>query len=506
MPQYKHKISKSRFVSGMQCEKKLYYDLFRSDLKPTHTEQQKALFESGNLVGELAQQKYPNGNDASPESHDDFSKSIEQTREWISGGVATIYEAAFFHDEVLAALDILHHQDNERWAIEVKSSSSLKDYHFLDASLQYWVMKQSGFKPDKFFLMHINSGYIKNGAIEVEQLFTLVDITQEVINNQEMVENKLSGFKLLSKETEPLIKIGEHCSTPFSCDYKEHCWQHIPTNSVFELENARGKDWKLYNAGIIELINIPDEIALSPRQKLHVEGLKNGTSYIDKTSIAEFVARCTYPLYFFDFETIFPAIPIVDNSSPFQQIPFQYSLHILEDENSPLLHKEFLAEPSYFKTKDKTKDPRKKLIEQLKLDFGATGSILAYNAKFEKDVLKKLALAYPEDANFLNDLINRFVDLLEVFRSGWYYKPEMKASASMKSVLPAIAPEFNYEGLEISDGVAASSTFLSLIEGTIEFTPEIKNNLLAYCKRDSEGMVILWKELINCITENDKFS
>ena len=499
MPPYKHKISKSRFVSGMQCEKKLYFDMFRGDLKPTLSEQQKALFESGNLVGELAQKVFPNGKDASPKSYYDFSKSIEQTRVWINEGVATIYEAAFFHDEVLAALDILHHQDNERWAIEVKSSTSLKDYHILDASLQYWVMTQSGFKPDRFYLMHINNSYVKNGAIEVEQLFTLVDITHQVITNQAMVENNLSRFKGLSKEIEPIIAIGKQCSSPFDCDYKGHCWQHIPKNSVFELGNARGKDWELYNKGIVELINIPNDIELSHRQHLQVEGLKNETSYIDKTSIAEFVSKCDYPLYFFDFETIFPALPIVDNSSPFQQIPFQYSLHILEDENAPLLHKEFLAEPSYFKTNDKTKDPRKKLIEQLKSDIGTTGSILAYNATFEIDVLKKLALAYPEDANFLNDLANRFVDLLVVFKNGWYYKPEMKASASIKSVLPAIAPEFSYEDLEISDGGLASSTFLALIEGTIEFTPELKKNLLVYCERDTEGMVILWTELLRCI-------
>jgi len=499
MPPYKHKISKSRFVSGMQCEKKLYFDLFRGDLKPTLTEQQKALFESGNLVGELAQKVFPNGKDASPESYYDFSKSIEQTRAWINEGVATIYEAAFFHDEVLAALDILHHQDNERWAIEVKSSTSVKDYHILDASLQYWVMTQSGFTPDRFYLMHINNGYVKNGAIEVEQLFTLVDITHQVIANQAMVENNLSRFKGLSKEIEPIIAIGKQCSSPFDCDYKGHCWQHIPKNSVFELGNARGKDWELYNKGILELINIPSAIGLNHRQQLQVEGLKNGTSYIDKTSIAEFVSKCHYPLYFFDFETIFPALPIVDNTSPFQQIPFQYSLHILEDENAPLLHKEFLAEPSYFKTNDKTKDPRKKLIEHLQSDLGTTGSIVAYNASFEIDILKKLALAYPEDANFLNDLANRFVDLLVVFKNGWYYKPEMKASASIKSVLPAIAPEFSYKDLEISDGGLASTTFLGLIEGTIEFTPELKNNLLVYCERDTEGMVILWKELLRCI-------
>lgn len=473
--------------------------MFRGDLKPTLTEQQKALFESGTTVGELAQKVFSNGKDASPETYYDFSKSIELIKTWIAEGVTTIYEASFFYDEVLAALDILHHHGNERWAIEVKSSTSLKDYHVLDASLQYWVMSQSGCRPDKFFLMHINNGYIKRGAIEVEQLFTLVDITDKVLQNQEMVENNLSRFKLLSKETEPSVAIGKHCDSPFSCDYKGHCWQHLPANSVFELGNARGKECELYNKGIVELINIPNETILTHRQKLQIDGLKKGTSFINQTEIARFVSKCTYPLYFFDFETIFPAVPIVDNSSPFQQIPFQYSLHILENQKATLIHKEFLAEPSHFNSDDPTKDPRKKLIEQLKVDVGTHGNIVAYNATFEIDVLKKLAVAYPEDADFLIDLTNRFVDLLVVFRNGWYYKPEMKASASIKSVLPAIAPEFSYKELEISDGGLASNTFLALIEGNIEFTPAIKNNLLKYCERDTEGMVVLWRELLNCI-------
>lgn len=479
--------------------------MFRGDLKPTLSEQQKALFESGTNVGELAQKVFPNGKDASPESYYDFSKSIKQTKEWITEGVTTIYEAAFFNEEVLAALDILHHHGNERWAIEVKSSTSLKEYHILDASLQYWVMSKSGFKPDKFFLMHINNSYIKRGAIEVEQLFTLVDMTNEVIQNQEMVENNLSRFKLLSKEKEPKVAIGKHCDTPFSCDYKEHCWQHLPANSVFELENARGKDWELYDKGILELKNIPDETILTHRQKLQIEGLKKGASFIDKKEIAQFVSKCTYPLYFFDFETIFPAVPIVDNSSPFQQIPFQYSLHILENESASLLHKEFLADPSHFNANESTKDPRKKLIEQLKVDIGIHGNIVAYNATFEIDVLKKLAIAYPEDADFLIDLTNRFVDLLVVFRNGWYYKPEMKASASIKSVLPAIAPDFSYTDLTINNGGDASSLFLSMIKN--EFTGNViqtRKDLLKYCERDTLGMVILYFDLLKIINTENK--
>jgi hypothetical protein len=492
-------ISKSRFVSGIQCSKKLYFDIYRKDLKPEISEQQELLFSTGHEIGELAQSAFPNGKDASPENYYDFSKSIQDTKDWIDSDVKTIYEAAFSSNGVLAALDILHHTENERWAIEVKSSSEVKKYHLTDASLQYWVMNKSGFKPDKFFLMHINTAYIKDGDINPKELFTLADITNEVIGNQLWVEENLENLKnILSTEIEPVVEIGKHCGSPFECDYKHHCWKHIPEQSVFSLYNPRGLDWKLYEQGIFKIIDIPENVSLNHRQNLQVSGQKIAHSHIDKTSISEFLNNWEFPLYFFDFETIFPALPVLNGTRPFQQVPFQYSLHILEQCGDNYTHKEFLAEPKDFN--EISIDPRKKLIEQMKLDFGEIGSIVAYNATFEISRLKELAIAFPEDRDFIENIINRFVDLLIPFRNAWFYHPEMGGSASIKAVLPAIAPEFNYKDLEISNGGDASNIFLRMINnkfiGDEIFTRE---SLKKYCERDTLGMVIIWEELIKHI-------
>ena len=489
-------ISKSRFVSGIQCSKKLYFDIYRKDLKPEISEQQELLFSTGHEIGELAQRAFPNGKDASPENYYDFSKSIKDTKDWIDSGVKTIYEAAFSSNGVLAALDILHHSENERWAVEVKSSSEVKKYHLTDASLQYWVMNKSGFKPDKFFLMHINTAYVKNGDINPNELFTLADITNQVIENQVWVEENLENLKnILSAEEEPVVEIGKHCGSPFDCEYKHHCWKHIPEQSVFSLYNARGLDWKLYEQGIFKIIDIPENASLNHRQNLQVNGQKLANSHIDKTSISEFLNSWEFPLHFFDFETIFPALPVLDGTRPFQQVPFQYSLHILEEFGAEYSYKEFLAEPKDFS--GISIDPRKKLIEQMKLDFGETGSIVAYNAAFEISRLKELALAFPEDQTFIEDIIGRFVDLLIPFRNGWHYHPEMGGSASIKSVLPAIAPEFSYKDLEISNGGDASNTFLSMINKTfIGDEVKVRESLKKYCERDTLGMVIIWEELI----------
>ena len=507
-------LSKSRFVSGAQCEKKLYFDLFRKDLKPPVTAQQQKLFDSGHEIGVLAQQVYPGGRDASPEHYPDFSKSLADTREWIEAGVNTIYEAAFQVEGVLAALDILHHEDGERWAIEVKSSGSVKEYHLTDAALQYWVMVHSGFKPDKVFLMHINKPYIRQGRIDPKALFKLADITEQVLERQDWVTQKIAEFRLLKEEREPIIEIGKQCHDPFTCDYINHCWQHLPPHSVFELTHARGKDWDLYHQGITGLADIPEEILLSHRQRIQVDGIKHGSAYTDQNAISVFLEKWTYPLYFFDFETVFPAIPILDGTSPFQQVPFQYSLHIVTSVDAKIEHREFLAYPAQFVPSGSINepslsipteeailvDPRKSLINQLRMDIKPGGSIIVYNATFEIGVLKDLAKAFPKDKEFIDDLLSRIIDLIIPFRNAWYYLPQMGGSASIKSVLPAIAPAFNYADLEISNGGDASDIFYSMIKGTFEGNmDETRNHLLKYCERDSEGMVVLWKELLKCL-------
>jgi hypothetical protein len=488
-------LSKSRFVSGNQCEKKLYYDINRRDLKPAITEQQQALFDAGHLIGELAQRVFPNGLDAKQEMNGDWSLAIERTKQWISDGIETIYEATFSIRGGFAALDILHHHNGDRWAIEVKSSTGVKDYHLTDASFQYFVMNEAGCAPDKFFLMHINNRYVKHGEIDPKQLFHLEDITLKVKENQQFVRNKqMDLLTMLESKAEPIKEIGKHCGNPFSCDYINHCWAHIPENSVFQLNNARGKDWKLFDQGIYSLLDVPDDFPLNHKQLLQINGIKFNQEHIDLERIEQFLNQIEGPLYFFDFETIFPVLPVLDGTRPFEQVPFQYSLHITDINGNITDHKEFLANPTDFLSLET--DPRLKLINQLESDFGSEGSIIAYNSSFEISILKALAIAYPEKNKFLENLISRFVDLLIPFKSGWFYKPEMGASASIKSVLPAIAPEFSYSDLEIGNGDLASKTFHAMIENRFTGDFEITmNHLLAYCERDTEGMVVIYRHL-----------
>jgi hypothetical protein len=271
----------------------------------------------------------------------------------------------------------------------------------------------------------------------------------------------------------------------------------VPSNSVFELYSPRGKDWELYKKGILRLEDIPDSDPLNHRQKLQVDGVKNSASFIDKKAISAFITKVEYPLYFFDFETIFPAIPPLNESRPFQQTPFQYSLHILETPTSELVHKAFLADPTHFQVRSVI-DPRMELLKQLQTDIGPKGSLMAYNATFEINVLQSLIPLFPEFKSYIEDLSTRFVDLLIPFRQAWYYLPEMGKSASIKSVLPALAPEFSYDDLVIGNGGDASETFLAMINNTFKGDYQTTTkDLLKYCERDTYGMVVIWRDLVD---------
>lgn len=486
-------ISKSRFVSGVQCSKKIYFDYHRKDLKPPVDEAQQRIFDLGHHIGFLAQKAFPNGVDVSPEDYSNFSKSIKDTQDLINSK-NSIYEATFSSKNTLVMLDILEHKNGKWNALEVKNSTSVKDYHLTDAAFQYFVMTQTGFTPDRFYLMHINNQYVKNGEITTE-LFHLEDITDIIIEKQTWVAENLDCLlQIIQSEKEPDVKIGGHCGNPFACEYQHHCWSHVPENSVFELNRAGAKAWDLYHQNILAIDDIPEDYPLTNFQTLQVRGSKFGEKYIDVSSIQNFIDKWQFPLYFFDFETIFPAIPVLDGTRPYEQVPFQYSLHQL-DEQGNLKHFEFLADPNSFH--NSSENPLKSLIHQMKIHFGNHGSIVAYNMTFEKKALTSLAEKFPEDREFLEEIISRMVDLMVIFQKNWYYDPQMGKSYSIKAVLPALIPELTYKDLEVSNGDLASSLFHDSIKNGEFLNENLKNNLLEYCKLDTYAMVVLWQFLKN---------
>ena len=300
-------LSKSTFIRGLQCEKSLYLYKHHYDLKDETPAQLQAIFNQGTNVGILAQELFPNGVDASPPDHFKMQESVFKTNEFIKNGETIIYEATFQYNGVLAALDILVKEADGWKAYEVKSSTSVSDTYIYDAAIQYYTIINSGIDLKDISIVYINNQYVKNGPINIQELFTIesvFDSVQEILPN---ISNQVENLKQVIKQEEiPNIDIGAHCDTPYSCDFKGHCWKHIPDYSIFDLANLRtNKKFELYEKGIITLDQIDlDNNPLNANQILQVKSELNNTSYIDRANISAFINDLTYPLYFLDFETI----------------------------------------------------------------------------------------------------------------------------------------------------------------------------------------------------------
>ena len=485
-----HLLSKSSFIRGVQCEKQLYLYKYHYNKMDKLSEMQKAIFKRGTNIGILAQKLFPDGMDASPKSQFEYDKAVVVTKNLINENQKVIYEASFNFSDVLAIADIVVNEKNGLKVFEVKSSTSISETYIRDAALQYWVISNCGYKIKDFSIIYINNQYVRNGEIELDKLFLTESVLKLILPLQKWVEENVKRFKtVLSQKTIPKIDIGEHCYDPYTCGFYEYCRKHIPENSIFDLSGVHlTKKYDLYRSGIIKLKDIPNDVNLPKNAKLQVEVYKSKKDLIDKKAIKEFLSDLNYPIYFMDFESFQPAVPMFDNSRPYQQIPFQYSLHFKKNKKSKVEHYEFLADTGI--------DPRIKFIENLLRDTKSEGDILTYNKSFEVLRLKEVAEAFPKYKTEIEERINRVKDLMMPFQKKYYYTYKMQGSYSIKSVLPALIPELSYESLEINEGGLASTAYESLYSETdLMRIADIRNNLLQYCKMDTFAMVKLLEKL-----------
>ncbi|REK00806.1 MAG: DUF2779 domain-containing protein [Bacteroidetes bacterium] len=479
----KHVLSKSTFVYGCQCPKRLFLHKFKPELKPKISEARQAIFDTGTDVGLLAQKLFPGGVDASPESTYEYQKSVLLTKDLIRSGVKIIYEAAFQHEGVLAAIDILVKNGNKWEAYEVKSSTQIKEVNITDASLQYHVITGSGISLKDISIIHINNEYVRKGRLNISKLFRIESVLKDVLMTQDIVEKKIRELKkLLKNGVEPEVDIGPHCSDPYECEFTDHCWSHIPSPSVFDVSRLReSRKFELYEEGTVKLEDLNGELELTAYQEIQINSYLSGKKHINKKGVREFLSGISYPLYFLDFESFQTAVPLFNKSRPFQQIPFQYSLHYKKDKSSDLSHNFFLA--------DGQDDPRPAFIEKLLKDTTKKGDILTYNIGFEKSIVNKLAEDFPQYQSAMTALSERMKDLMTPFRNGDYYHPSMNGSYSIKKVLPALVPEMDYDKLEISEGEMAGIAFRSMMINPDADRKKIRADLLEYCKTDTLAMV-----------------
>ncbi len=447
---------------------------------------QQAIFDTGNEVGNLARDLFPNGHLIDCEYYE-LDKALDDTKKAIDNGLNTIYEAAFGNAQLYCAIDILHRPSElEPWQIfEVKSGTSAKDVYIKDLAVQCFILNKLGISWDKAHIVHINN---KSTSPNPEDLFCIEDVTNTVLQLQSEIKIEVKKLQSIDEDSDPNTPIGRHCEKPYDCDYKDTCWKSLPEKTVFNLNDS----WKLFDKGYLELDSINPNM-LSALQLKAYNALMQKKTFIDTENLESELSKIKFPVYHLDFETVAFAIPKYEGTRPYQQIPFQYSIHLQQDfdDKSPK-HFEYLHKQD--------SDPRRQLAEALVEHIPTIAkTVMAFNASFENRVIKDLAKAFPDLKDALLSICEKLSDPHPIIKNNIYH-PDFNGSFSLKSVAPAlIGEQGSYKNLEVANGQAAQAQYVRMISGKLspEENQKIEFDLLKYCEQDTLVMVKIlnWLDL-----------
>jgi predicted RecB family nuclease len=480
------RLSKSRFVSGVICLKRLYWQVYEPELAAEPDESTQAIFDQGHEVGRLAQKLCPGGIEVEG-SQEDLDQAIRQTKELMANReIPAIFEATFEEGGVLVRVDILQRQ-RDRWRlIEVKSSTDLKDYHLYDLCIQKRVVSRCGVELSSACIMHLNRDYVyPGGEYDIRQLFRIRMLNAQVAALQPQIGKRVAEeFRILDQPNAPEIAPGDHCRDPFECEFLDRCIHPVPGDHVLHLPRISAKRVEeLESMGITSILQVPDDFPLNERQRRACTSVQQGKPWFSE-DLPMVLDSLKFPLYFMDFETVYPAIPRYPGMRPFDQLPFQWSVHFQEKPEAELRHHEFLATTNA--------EPRREFIEKLCSVLGSTGSIVVYNEGFESQRLADLAGWVPGFRTRIKKIQARLWDLWPIIRNHVYY-PAFGGSFSLKAVLPALIPKMTYAGMDVADGIQAGVAWEKLVRGGLDATPKdrLGKALLAYCGQDTLAMARL---------------
>ncbi len=480
-----HTLSKSRYLSGLQCPKRLWTELHARHLIPPVDASTQARFEEGQEVGNLARRLHPGGLAIDPGTLR-WDRVVPATRRALSQR-RTLYEAAFRHGGAACRVDILVPAPAEQWdVLEVKSSTRVKEVHLRDLALQGFVLEGSGISVRDYYLVHLDTSYVRRGDLDVEALFRQELVTDQVLERMPSVAGELAGMlAVLHQGSSPEIAIGRHCEEPYECPLKSKCWAFLPEPSVLDLTRDRKKGFEYLSQGIEGLGEVADGSDLNSHQRIQVATVRCGEPHVDRPALARFLSSLDYPAYFFDIETFASAVPRFDESRSYQQIPFLFSVHRVEEPGYAPQHFVYLHRNGG--------DPRPEFLRAARVSLGKRGSIVAYNAPFERRVLQEsAATAVPAWEPWAAELGERFVDLLSPFRDFAYHHPAQVGKVSLKAVLTPLTG-MSYGDLEISDGESASREYSRVLSGELEGLEKARSlqQLAKYCSLDTLAMVVI---------------
>ena len=487
-------LSKSRFTLGKRCEKLLWLSCYKNE--ESEDLGNDAVFENGNLVGDLARSIF---GDYTLISYDEnYQNMIDETYKELNNKPNIICEASFNYVGNFCSVDVLKNDNDGVEIYEVKSSTEIKDIYIDDISYQTWVLKSLGLNVKKSCLVYVNSNYIKNGELDLSKYFKIEDVTEKI--NLSDVEKEIKKLKsIINSDNEPNDDLSLSCKNPYSCPFFKYCTKNLVKPNVFDIgwSVQFKKKLDLYNRGIISYPDLLKSNLLNEKANNQIKfELNNLEPLINKDKIKSLLNSLRYPLYFLDFESFQASIPTIDQTKPYQQICFQYSLHYYLEEDGELFHKEYLS-------KDYDGNPMYGLCKRLCEDIPINSCVLVYNDSFEITRLKEMAKLFPEFRDHLLNIANNIIDLLPPFKNQDYYVKEMGGSASIKKVLPALFPNdetLDYHNLDqVHKGDEASSAYLSLKNLNKEDEEKLRKNMLKYCELDTYAMVKIYDKL-KCIS------
>lgn len=489
-------ITKTDYLDYSFCKKNLWLKKHKpslfSDLELSDFE--KKIIEEGNIADEEARHLFPNGVLVDSQGSD----AVLDTKKYLEKKEAVIFQATFSVDEFFIRADILVY-DNTQDAYElyeVKASNDIKREesrnYIKDLAFQKNVIGKSGLNIVKAGVIHLNREYKRKGKVDYRQLFITEDLSDEVEEVQEGVEKQMTEMKEYlnmpeEKSCECLYRGRKsHCTT-FSYSNPE-----VPEYSVHDINRIGGSkklltDW--IDRGIYKIEDIDNPEKLKGIKKIQYDSYMFAKPMIDPVAIKKELDSLEFPLYFFDYEGFVSAVPMFDGFGAYEQVPFQYSLHIMQKDGS-IEHREFLIE-------NPDGDITRPLIERMGQDLSTKGTVIAWYTSYEKQRNSKLAELHPDYAQFLNEINEKMFDLMTIFSKAYYVDSKFKGSASIKNVLPVLVPELTYKNLGISKGDQASERWERMISSDTpgEEKEKIKRDLLEYCKLDTWAMVKIYEFL-----------
>jgi hypothetical protein len=393
------------------------------------------------------------------------------------------FQKIYQTDDLYFRADIV----NENDIYEVKSVTKISQREKDDIAYQYYVAKSIG-KVSKIHIIYLNKEYVRGEKINLNELFLIEDVTAIAKESFEKTEMNIShALNILNKPTPEDLT---NCYSPKTCPCKELCHPDLPEYSVYDISRISKKNLdELRRLRITEIKNIPSDFVLPKKQKLQVEITKESKVIIDKKRIKEDLDGIQYPIYFLDYETYSWAIPQYQGHKVYEDVVFQFSIHVKKTQDSNLVHYEYLSTTKY--------DPMKEVIENLMSVIKNDGSIIVWNKSFEKGCNESMARIYPEYEQFLLNLNRRIYDIGDIFKYQMYVDSQFKGSWSIKNVLPVISPDLSYFKLNIHKGDEAMTNWYRIVHEEVnkKKKEEIYKNLLKYCELDTFAMCRIWEYL-----------